>query len=63
MALDANNDVLVEKDDIQYHEESTTVSPPSDAHAVGAEASMTWKTWLVIFVSAISTALQALADA
>ncbi|TKA74991.1 hypothetical protein B0A55_02646 [Friedmanniomyces simplex] len=50
MAVDGANDVVAEKGDIQYHEEATTVSPPSERHEVGATASMTWKTWLVIFI-------------
>ena len=51
MAVNEHIDTATEKGDVLYHEEATTVSPPSEPRAVGAEASMTWKTWLVIVVS------------
>ncbi|KAK3679198.1 hypothetical protein LTR78_000759 [Recurvomyces mirabilis] len=50
MAVNEHVDIATEKGDVVYHEEATTVSPPSEPHAVGAEASMTWKTWLVIVI-------------
>lgn len=40
---------ITEKGDVQYHEDGT-VSPSSETHQVGAVATMTWKTWVVIFV-------------
>ncbi|KAK4891378.1 hypothetical protein LTR27_010032 [Elasticomyces elasticus] len=44
------NTAVAEKGDIRYDEEASTVSPPSEPHELGAEAKMTWKTWLVIFI-------------
>ncbi|KXL44413.1 hypothetical protein M433DRAFT_166556 [Acidomyces richmondensis BFW] len=40
---------ITEKGDVQYHEDGT-VSPSSETHQVGAVATMTWKTWVVIFI-------------
>ena len=42
----------MEKGDIKYREE-VAGSPPPEVNPIGAgaEASMTWKTWVVIFVS------------
>ncbi|KAK5726188.1 hypothetical protein LTR17_013003, partial [Elasticomyces elasticus] len=50
MAVDELNTAVAEKGDIRYDEEASTVSPPSEPHELGAEATMTWKTWLVIFI-------------
>ncbi|KAK6429261.1 hypothetical protein LTR95_014595, partial [Oleoguttula sp. CCFEE 5521] len=45
-----SRDTIAEKGDIRYHEGSSTASPKPEDHVVGAEAAMTWKTWLVIFI-------------
>ena len=52
MAVEAETkrDSMPEKTALQ-HTEETGVPTPADSHHVGAEAPMTWKTWLVIFVS------------
>jgi len=53
----SNNDggVVAEKDEVHYHEDGT-ISPSSETHQVGAVATMTWKTWIVIFVRSAEAA-------
>lgn len=38
------------KGEVQYNE-TLTASPPSEPNATGEETTITWKTWIVIFVS------------
>lgn len=33
-----------------HYKETVTASPPSETIANGAETTITWKTWIVIFV-------------
>lgn len=48
---DSNETSTMEKSDVIY-EEHASPSPPNEiiSNGVGAEAAMTWKTWLVIFI-------------
>ena len=53
MAIDGNTNTMTqEKAEMQLREEGE-VAPSETANNIGngAEAKMTWKTWLVIFVS------------
>ena len=59
--MQTNDEAMaIEKAEVQCQEKATGALTPSGSETAGTDTSLTWKTWLVIFVRAILRSVECL---